>query len=77
MKQEEKHPKTAVLSPDIECSFCVLALSQLLDWGLNTFKHTFWDLRPGAKAEMKYVFWWVFLCCFVLFRLFYFFPVWL
>lgn len=30
-----------------------VALSQLLGWGLNTFKHMFWDLRPGAKADMK------------------------
>lgn len=54
MKKEEKHPKTALLSPDIGCYFCVLALSQLLGWGLNTFKCTFQDLRPGAKNEMKY-----------------------
>lgn len=32
----------------------LLALSQLLGRRLNTFKCTFQDLRPGAKAEMKY-----------------------
>lgn len=30
-----------------------VALRQLLGWGLNTFKHMFWDLRPGAKADVK------------------------